>query len=209
MKWLKDQLPQYAIGIGTYADAGFRVQTFKDGGNAELSIGKFCAIAANVTIFLGGEHRHDWITTYPFPVLSQLLQPPSVQIPTEPISGHPKSKGPVRIGNDVWIGQGATILSGVTIGDGAVIGAGSLVCSSVPPYTKVAGNPARVIGERFARYQVDALLKIQWWDWPLEKILSHIHQICHTDVAAFVRQHDVTTQETCPCAICQSLSLSS
>lgn len=55
------------------------------------------------------------------------------------------SKGPVIIGNDVWIGDKATILPGVTIGDGAVIAANSVVTKDVAPFTVVAGNPIHVI----------------------------------------------------------------
>ena len=55
------------------------------------------------------------------------------------------SKGPVIIGNNVWIGDKATILPGVTIGDGAIIGANAVVTKDVPPYSVVAGNPARII----------------------------------------------------------------
>lgn len=56
-----------------------------------------------------------------------------------------ESTRPVRIGRMSWIGHGAMILKGVTIGEGAIIGAGSIVTASVPPYTIVAGNPAKVI----------------------------------------------------------------
>lgn len=52
---------------------------------------------------------------------------------------------PVHIGNKVWIGFGASILKGVTVGDGAVIGAYSVVTRDVPPFTVVAGNPARIV----------------------------------------------------------------
>lgn len=55
---------------------------------------------------------------------------------------------PVVIGNDVWIGDRAIILSGVNVGDGAIIAAGAVVTHDVPPYTIVAGIPARVIKER-------------------------------------------------------------
>ncbi len=55
------------------------------------------------------------------------------------------SKGPVIIGNNVWIGDKATILPGVTIGDGAVIAANTVVSKDVPPFSVVAGNPARII----------------------------------------------------------------
>lgn len=57
------------------------------------------------------------------------------------------SKGPVKIGNKVWIGDKATILPNVKIGEGAIIGANSVVTKDVPPYCIVAGNPARIIRE--------------------------------------------------------------
>ena len=74
------------------------------------------------------------------------------------------------IGNDVWIGSYATILSGVTVGDGAVIGAHSVVTENVPPYAIVAGNPARIVKMRFTETQIAGLLKVQWWDLPVEAI---------------------------------------
>ena len=55
------------------------------------------------------------------------------------------SKGPVIIGDNVWIGDKATILPGVTIGDGAVIAANAVVTKDVPAYSVVGGNPARII----------------------------------------------------------------
>lgn len=56
--------------------------------------------------------------------------------------------GPVSIGDRAWIGYRALVLPGVCIGEGAVVGAGSVVTRDVPPFAIVAGNPARVIGER-------------------------------------------------------------
>lgn len=53
----------------------------------------------------------------------------------------------VFIADHVWIGANSVILKGVTIGEGAIVGAGSVVTKDVPPYTIVAGNPARVIRE--------------------------------------------------------------
>jgi acetyltransferase-like isoleucine patch superfamily enzyme len=52
---------------------------------------------------------------------------------------------PIHIGANVWIGFDCCILPGVSIGDGAVVGARSVVNSDVPPFTVVAGNPARII----------------------------------------------------------------
>lgn len=64
-----------------------------------------------------------------------------------PIKRPITSKGPVIIGNNVWIGDKATILPGVTIGDGSVIAANAVVTKDVPPYSVVGGNPARILRE--------------------------------------------------------------
>jgi len=63
--------------------------------------------------------------------------------------GHPKEKGsietaPIVIQDYAWISFGVSILKGVTIGEGAIVAAGSVVIKDVPPYTLVAGNPAKV-----------------------------------------------------------------
>lgn len=55
------------------------------------------------------------------------------------------TKGPVKIGKNVWIGEKATILSGVTIGDGVVVAANAVVCNDVPSYCVVAGSPAKIV----------------------------------------------------------------
>ena len=52
---------------------------------------------------------------------------------------------PIRIGRAAWLGFDVCVLPGVTIGEGAIVGARSVVASDVPPYTVVAGNPARVV----------------------------------------------------------------
>ncbi len=54
---------------------------------------------------------------------------------------------PVRICDKSWLGINVIILKGVEIGEGAVVAAGSVVTKSVPPWTIVAGNPAKVIKE--------------------------------------------------------------
>jgi galactoside O-acetyltransferase len=53
--------------------------------------------------------------------------------------------GPICIGNKSWVGFNVSILKGVTVGEGAIVGAASLVVKDVPPFTVVAGNPARVV----------------------------------------------------------------
>jgi len=93
------------------------------------------------------------------------------------LKGHPKPKGDIVVGNDVWKGYGATILSGVKIGHGAIVGAKSLVSKDVPNYAIMAGNPARVIGFRFNDSQIDELLKLAWWNWEKEDVKARISQL--------------------------------
>ena len=62
-----------------------------------------------------------------------------------PIKRKLYSKGPVIIGNNVWIGDKATILPGVTIGEGSIVGANTVVTKDVPPYSVIGGNPAEII----------------------------------------------------------------
>lgn len=178
----KPEYAKYEIGEWTYGSP--EILDFDDGGT--LKIGRFCSISEGVTILLGGEHCYDWVTTYPFS---------AVCIDARSFQGHPRSKGPVVIGNDVWIGYRATILSGVTIGDGAVVGAGSLVAKSVPPYSLVAGNPARLVRYRFSDEQIAALLRIRWWDWPIEKIREGWPLLLRNDVGSFIRRYDQSEAE--------------
>lgn len=172
---LAHRFPQYSIGRGTYGDLSVR---FQDG--AVLTIGSYTSIASNVKVFLGGEHRADWVTTYPFSELNDKAKH---------IKGHPKSKGNVVIGSDVWIGTDAIILSGVKIGDGAIVGAGSVVARDVPPYAIVAGNPARIIKYRFSQDVIDKLLAIQWWTWPIDRIEMALPDLLNEDIIYFIGKY--------------------
>lgn len=77
-----------------------------------------------------------------------------------------------EIGNDVWIGKNVLIKGGITIGDGAIIGMGSVVTKDVPPYSIVGGVPAKIIRKRFSQTEIDALLKIKWWNWDSNDIVN-------------------------------------
>lgn len=172
---LQLRYPEYDIGIGTYGMPEILANGF--GERRECRIGKYCSIAKDVTIYLGSEHRPDWATTYPF----------NVYWPEgRGITGHPLSKGDVTIGNDVWIATGALILSGVTIGDGAVIGARTVVTRDVPPYTIVAGNPAKPIRTRFDPATIDRFLALRWWDWPRDRIARALPDLMACDVGRFL-----------------------
>ncbi|MDE2319262.1 MAG: CatB-related O-acetyltransferase [Rhodospirillales bacterium] len=148
--------------------------------SANLHIGNYCSIAEEVLIFPGGNHRSDWITTYPFSHINGWEA-------AHHIKGHPSTRGDIVIENDVWIGYGSLILSGVTIGDGAVIGARSVISQSVPPYAIVAGNPARLVRYRFPKKEIKRLLEIQWWNWPHEKIEAALPKLLSRDIEGFIR----------------------
>jgi acetyltransferase-like isoleucine patch superfamily enzyme len=150
------------VGRFSYGIDNFKVLQWGEG--AAFSVGRFCSIAKNVTVFLGGNHRTDWISTFPFGFMF------TEQLGSEKFEGLPSSRGDVVIGNDVWIGDGATIMSGVTIGDGAVVAANSHVVKNVAPYSIVGGNPAVLIRNRFPQSTIEKLLTLKWWDLPTEDV---------------------------------------
>ena len=166
----KSYLTEY-ITVGDYTYGKPKVKKYA--GNMKLKIGKFCSIANDVIFLLGGEHRADWISTYPFNFLVKDFSY---------IKGHPKIKGDINVGNDVWIGHGVKILSGVNIGDGAVIGANTLVTKDVPNYAIVAGNPAQIIHYRFDEDTIKKLEKIKWWNFKEDKLVKIIPLLQNNDI---------------------------
>ncbi len=167
----------YSIGRFTYGEP----LVLEWGEGTTLEIGSFCSISSNVTILLGGNHRGDWITTFPFNMIFEEFGQ---------IKGHPSSNGDVIIGNDVWIALNTLILSGVTIGDGAIIAANSVVTKDIEPYTVVGGNPAKKIKNRFDDKTIENLLKIKWWNWDLEKIKSTVPLMLSSDTESFLDKND-------------------
>jgi len=151
-----------SVGRFTYGFENLMIRQWNEG--AALKIGAFCSFANNINIFLGGNHRTDWITTFPFGHIFQ------EELGGSEILGHPSTKGDVVIGNDVWIGSGATIMSGIHIGDGAVVSANACVVKDVPPHHIVGGNPSKSLKQRFEDDIVEILLRLNWWDLPLEDI---------------------------------------
>jgi chloramphenicol O-acetyltransferase type B len=169
----EQRYPRFELGKHSYGLP--IVHDWQDG--TTLKIGAYCSIARNVQIFLGGNHRTDWVTTYPFPAFFKEARH---------ISDYARSRGDVVIGNDVWLCTDCTILSGVTIGHGAVIGSGAVVRRDVEPYAIMIGNPAQVAGWRFNEAQRQALLEAAWWDWPEEEIRSVVDRLCSSDIEAFL-----------------------
>lgn len=143
------------------------------------TIGKFCSIARNVDIG-GADHDIDKITSIPRFRIEQCLGG------GRPVA--PKISN-CEIGNDVWIASGAIVLNKAKIGDGAVIGAGAVVTKDIPPYAIAVGIPAKVVKYRCSEDNIERLLKLRWWDWPLEVLKSNINHILNEDIS------DVTIEE--------------
>lgn len=95
-----------------------------------ISIGNNVLIASNVFI---SDHAHGDFNP------SELL--------IAPVERRLITKGPVRIGDNVWIGEGVSILPGVEIGNNSIVGANSVVTKSIPNNVVAAGVPAKIIKE--------------------------------------------------------------
>ena len=114
-----------AITIGRSADIGCNaILTAND----SISIGDNVLIAGNCYIG-GGRYRTDRID---IPMMKQGLY----------------TKGPIVIGDDVWLGAGATVLDGVQIGKGCIVGAGAMVTKNLPEYAIATGVPAKIVKYR-------------------------------------------------------------
>lgn len=144
------------IGRYTYGTKKLGILQWREGAN--LTIGSFCSVSGRMVVYLGGNHRVDWGTTYPFGHVFVGA------FGGRDIVGHPHTNGDVTIGNDVWIGMNVTVMSGVTIGDGAVIAANSTVDKSVGPYEIWGGNPARLIKPRFEADIANRMHALRWWE---------------------------------------------
>jgi acetyltransferase-like isoleucine patch superfamily enzyme len=152
-----------------------------EGDTARVTVGAYCSLGQDVTFMLGGAHRVDWVTT--FPLRARLGLDGAFR------DGHPTGRGDIVVGSDVWIARDALVLSGVTIGDGAVVATRSVVTRDVRPYAIVAGNPAREIRRRFTDDQIDALVRLKWWEWPDDVVLDNVEALSSGDIDAFIDRH--------------------
>lgn len=108
------------IGGGTFLNQGVMVAA-----EGLVEIGEHC-MAANGCLISDGSHRFD---------------DPEKPVPWQGFT----TKGPTRIGDNVWLGANVVVTSGVTIGRRSVIGANSVVTDDIPPHSIAAGSPAKVL----------------------------------------------------------------
>lgn len=175
-----------SIGKHTYGGQDIQIHSWGEG--SSVIIGSFCSISSGCEIILGGNHRSDWLTTFPFSSKLDVwpnskniafIKPHEKAIMNQ-INRNPShySNGNVVIGNDVWIGRNVTIMSGVTIGDGSVVATNSHVVKNVEAYSIVGGNPAKLIKYRFDKETIDKLCALKWWEWDDEKINEMLPKLC-------------------------------
>ena len=156
-------------------------------GIGKISIGKMTSISWGITFCMLNykfDHNYHNVSSYGLNSIDWIA--PKEFLPSQ-------KKCQINIGNDVWIGRGSFLKSAnpekpLIIGDGAVVAANSLVVKNVPPYAIVGGNPAQIIKYRFNEKIIDALLKIQWWNWDIDKIYEN-HKYFNR-VEEFVAIHD-------------------
>lgn len=155
------KMERITVGNATYG--AINVLDFNPNtGSSYIKIGNFCSIAQDVTFLLGGGHKMDSVSTYPFEHYIEGMEEST-------------DKGNIIVGDDVWIGYGVTILSGVHIGRGAVIGAEALVTKNIPPYAVVGGVPAKIIKYRFSDTEIKELMKINYSNLSLDVIKNNFN----------------------------------
>jgi phosphonate metabolism protein (transferase hexapeptide repeat family) len=152
------------------------------------TIGKFCAVAANVRLN-ALNHPMDRISQH------KITYRPNeyfVHAKVDKAFREKRQKARVMIGHDVWIGHGAIVLPGISIGHGAVIAAGAVVTKNVEPYAVVAGVPAKRIKWRFEKSIRERIIELAWWDWGQEELSAAVTDMQNLTPAEFLEKYSST-----------------
>jgi phosphonate metabolism protein (transferase hexapeptide repeat family) len=148
-------------------------------------VGKFCSIAAHTRIN-PGDHPMWRVSQSHFTYRASAYF--AGEADEEEFFDWRRSR-PVTIGHDVWIGHGAIILAGRSLGTGAVIAAGAIVTKDVPPYSIVAGVPAKVVKPRFAPAIARRIEALAWWDWSHERLRAALLDFRNLSPEAFLERY--------------------
>ncbi len=186
-----------SVTLGAYTEVGARTTlqevtlgdysyVVNDSDIAYATIGKFTSIAA-MTRINPGNHPMDRASQSHFTYRASAYFPGE---PDEPEFFAWRRTHRVTIGNDVWIGHAAIVLPGRIVGDGAVVAAGAVVTKDVAPYAIVAGNPARVIRQRFPAEISRRLQALRWWDWPHERLRQALADFRTLSAEAFIGRYE-------------------
>lgn len=178
---VQEHLRDGTLVLGNQTYAAPRIIKFK-GDTNRVIIGNWSNIAPDAEFYVGGLHPMHWVALYG---IREMFDLPGAYGPEMPWS-----KGDIHVGSDCWVTDKSVVLSGITIGHGAIVGTHAVVTKDVEPYKIVAGNPARVVGQRFTDEQVEALLRIAWWDWPTERVLAEAEWLNGRSVDEFVERFD-------------------
>lgn len=151
-----------------------------------VKIGRYCSIGANMEISTYTHPTQKFVSTAPcfFSMGKQCGMTYVDHQKFDEALMPPDEEYSVIIGNDVWIGKNVTIIGGHKIGDGAVLATGCVVTKDVPPYSVVAGVPAKIIKYRFTEEQINKLMDIKWWNRDREWIANHSD--CFDDIERFL-----------------------
>jgi phosphonate metabolism protein (transferase hexapeptide repeat family) len=182
--------------LGAYTEVGARTilnevtmgdysYVVNDGQITYTTIGKFCSIAAMTRINPGNHPMHRATQAH-------FTYRASAYFPGESDDADFfawRRAQHCTIGHDVWLGHGAIVLPGRKIGTGSVIAAGAIVTKDVPPYTIVAGNPARPVRRRFSETVEDGLMELAWWDWEHEMLRQALSDFRKLPVEDFLSKY--------------------
>ena len=157
-----------SIGYGSYIGKNSHINY--------TSIGRYSCVGTNVDIIAGNHPTKGFVSLHPaFYSMTNYtgIQYTTCQKFNDYKYADDNGKKLVVIGNDVWIGSFVKILNGVKIGDGCVLAAGAIVTKDIPNYAIAGGVPAKILGYRFEKADIEFLCQLKWWDRGEHWILDH------------------------------------